>query len=178
MKASYLRRSITLGFHPTSRGFGWAAFEGPFSVYDSGLFTCQRDKNPKCLRKVEKLLDRLQPDTLVLEAFDKRSSIRSTRIRRLCLSVVSMAAERGLEVAVYSRNDVRACFASVGARTRDEVAEAVSRHVQGLHHRLPKKRGAGDSEDKRLAMFCAAALVIAHCSSGSLETLKGILEGR
>ena len=95
-------RPLVLGFHPTSRGFGWAVFENPFKLHSFGVYTALRDKNASCLRKLTWLLERLEPEVLVIETFDKRSSVRSERIRRLCLSVVSSAAEHNAELAVYA----------------------------------------------------------------------------
>lgn len=169
-------RSLTLGFHPTARGFGWIVFEGPFAPYAWGLFTVHRDKNAKCLRKIERLFDRYAPEAFVIEAFDKRSAVRSGRIQRLCLSAVALAADRGAELAVLSRGEIKTCFAQVGAQTRDEIAQAVTRQVPALAYRLPKRRKAGDSEDKRLALFCAAALVqtFYHYGASSVfEDLRG-----
>lgn len=176
MSAPVLGRFLTLGVFPTSRGLGWACFDGPFSLFESGLFTSTRDKNAACLGKLESLLARLSPETLVLEAFDEKSSVRSPRIRRLCLAMVSTAAERGHDLAVFKKADVQAAFAGVGARTREEIAHAIARHLPGLVHRLPKSRKNGDSEDKRLSIFNAAALVLTHYHFGSLGLLDGLRE--
>lgn len=163
---------LVLAVYPTARGFGWACFDGPLTLFESGLYTVHKDKNAACLKKVEALLERLKPETLVLEAFDKGSSLRSTRIRRLSLSVVSLAADRGHELAVFKKTDVQAAFAGVGARTRHEIAQAIVRHLPGLAHRMPKDRRNGDSEDKRLAIFNAAALVLTHYHYGAAALLN------
>ena len=167
MRPPHLERPVTLGIHPTSRGFGWTAFEGPFHLIDHGLFTPrQKEKNAACLTKVEELLKRHQPETLVLEAFDVASSLRSPRIRRLCLAIVAHAADAGHEVTVFTRSDVQAAFAPVGARTREEIAQAVLTYAAGLRHRLPRKRLPWAGEDKRLSIFSAAALVLTHYHFG------------
>ena len=88
-------RPLVFGFHPTSRGFGWAAFENPFTLHSFGVYTARSDKNASCLRKIEWLLERLEPEAFVIEAFDKQSSVRSERIRELCVSVVTLAADPG-----------------------------------------------------------------------------------
>jgi len=165
------RREIVLAIYPSSRGFGWIALEGPFAVVESGLHQATKDKNAGCVRALDRLIRRIKPSALVLEAFDKRSSVRSGRIRRLCLSFVTLAADRGLELAVYTRDEVRAAFASVEAYTRDETAEAVAKALPAIAHRLPKKRGAGDSEDKRLSVFNAAAVALTHYGNGATALL-------
>ena len=161
------RAARTLAIHPTSRGLGWVAFKGPFAPYDWGTTCPKKDKNNKCLRSVEALIARFVPDTLVLEAFERRNSARGDRIARLCRAIQSLAADRGVEVAVYTRGDVRACFAAVGARSREEIAEAVVRHVDALREWLPKRRRPWETEHRRLAVFSAAALVLTHYQIGA-----------
>lgn len=164
-------RPLVLAFHPTSRGFGWAAFENPFTVHSFGVYTARTDKNASCLRKAEWLLERLAPEVFVIEAFDKQSSVRSERIRRLCLSVVTLAAERGAELAVYKRSDVERTFAHVGAKSREEIAAAVARHLPALRPRLPSPRKPWIGEDKRLSVFCASALALTHYQNGAAALL-------
>lgn len=166
------RWPLTMGFHPTSRGFGWVAFESPLAPYDWGVVSATGDKNAVCLRALEKLLARLEPETLVLEASGRRASVRSARIDRLSKAVIAMAADRGVEVAVYARADIQSCFKTVGARTRQEIAEAVARHVDAFRHELPKARRPWDAEDRRMALFSAAALVLTHFRFGSDRLLE------
>ncbi|MDI6623328.1 MAG: hypothetical protein QME55_01235 [Brevundimonas sp.] len=150
------------GFHPTSRGFGWVLFEGPFAPIDWGLVSAGDDKNASCLRRLERLLDRFAPETLVLEAFDRQTTRRARRIADLCTAVRRAADDRGIETAVYSRAEIREAFAEVEARTRREVAEAVARHLEAFRHRLPPPRRPWESEDARGALFAAAAVVLTH----------------
>lgn len=176
MKAGPTPRYLTLGIHPTSRGFGWVAFEGPFAPYDWATVGYQGDKNTSCLRSIERLLDRLKPETVVLEGFEHTASSRSKRIARLCRGIVALAADRGVGVAIYTRHDIRSAFRNVGARSRHEIAQAVIRHVDAFRHRFPKARQLWDSEDKRMSLFSAAALVLTHYAFGAnelFEDLKG-----
>jgi hypothetical protein len=159
MNAPRPRAALTFAVYPTARGFGWAAFTSPLSPHTGGLVEVAKDKNVVCLRRIEKLLVDLEPETLVLEAFERRNSARSDRIARLCRSLVALANDRGVELAIYTRKEIETCFASVGARSRFEIAEAIARHVPALAPRLPKKRKAWDAEDRRMALFNAAALV-------------------
>jgi Holliday junction resolvasome RuvABC endonuclease subunit len=169
-------KGLTLAIHPTHRGFGWVAFEGPFAPYDWGMVFTRRRKNAHCLRRTEALLGRFLPDTLVLEVFNTRTTTRTHRISRLCRAMVSLAIDRGVEVAIYSRGDVRACFANVGAGTRQEIAEAVARHIDAFRHQLPRKRRSWESEDRRMAIFAAAALVLTHYQLGASRFLDGLGE--
>jgi hypothetical protein len=175
MTGLHPRRAITLAVYPTWAGFGWTAFEAPFAPFDWGLVYVERDKNSGCLRRLEKLIDRLEPETLVLEAFERRDSSRADRITKLCRSIVCLAAHKGANVAVHRRAEVQACFKSVGAFTRHEIAEAVARSIDALRHKLPPRRRSWEREDPRLALFSAAALTLTHyalSSSRLLDDLK------
>jgi Holliday junction resolvasome RuvABC endonuclease subunit len=171
MSAPY--RSLTLAVHPSTQGFGWIAFEGPFSPYDWGVtYARGREKNAICLRRVEKLIERLTPETLVLEAFEEGSSKRRTRIANLGRAMVALAIDRGVEVAVYSFNDVRSCFTHLGARSRWEIAEAIARQQGAFAHLLPKKRRSWETESGRLTLFCAAALALTHYQRDARSLLE------
>lgn len=170
------RTALTFALHATSRGFGYVAFEGPFTPHDWGTVIARGDKNAVCLRKLDLMLERFTPEALLLEASGKGSSLRSERIARLYQAVATMAASRGINVHVYRLGDVKACFASVGARTRQEIAEAVARHIDAFGHRLPKARKAWQSEDRRMALFCAAALVLTHYQLGASRLFDDLMQ--
>ena len=157
-----LLETLVIGVHPMTRGFGWIAYAGPFTPFDWRIIETKRDKNAACLAYMAKLFDRLRPAVLVLEAFEPTSSRRVPRIGRLGKALIALAADRGIEVAVFRRGDVQSCFAHAGAKTRQEIAEAVARHTPMLSDRLPTKRRAWDREDLRMSLFSAAALVITH----------------
>lgn len=162
MRRAGSRTPVTLGVYPTARGLGWVAFEGPRALHDWQLVEVRRNKNIACMRRMEELFERYHPETLVLETFERRNSARTDRISNLCRAMVALAHDRGVEVAIYGRHDVEGCFSTVGARTRHEIAEAVARHLSCLTDRLPGKRLPWKSEDRRMALFCAGALVLTH----------------
>lgn len=162
MRPFATKRDLVMALYPSSTGMGWVAFEGPLSVFDWAIFTAKWDKNRKCLRKLDKLLQRLQPQVLVLEVFDGDKRRRACRIRKLCRKMMKVAAERGVHVEIYAREEVAACFAELGASTREEIAAAITRLVDGFEHRLPPRRRPWMSEDPRMALFNAAALALTH----------------
>lgn len=171
------KAALTFALHATSRGFGYVVFEGPFTPHDWGIVVARGDKNAVCLRKLDLMLEQFTPESLLLEAFGKGSSLRSERIMRLYQAIASMAVSRGVNVHVYSFNNVKACFASVGARTRQEIAESVGRHIDAFGHRMPKARKPWQSEDRRMALFCAAALVLTHYQLGASSLFDDLMRG-
>lgn len=155
------KKPLIFALHANSRGFGYVVFGGPFAPYDWGTVGAKGDKNSVCLRKLEKMLDRFSPETLVLE--EARSvANRSDRIARLYKAIVALCHGRSIDVAIYRLGDIKACFASVGAQSRQEIAEAVARQLPALDHRVPKPRKPWQSESRRMPMFCAAALALTH----------------
>ena len=160
------RKPLIFALHANARGFGYVVFEAPFAPYDWGTVGAKGDKNSVCLRKLGKLLDRFTPETLVLEEA-KSVANRSDRIARLYKAIVALCQGRNIDVAVYRLGDIKACFASIGAQTRQEIAEAVARQIPALDHRVPKPRKPWESESRRMPMFCAAALALTHYQLGS-----------
>lgn len=170
------RQSLVLGFHPTSHGFGWVAFSSPLTIYDFGLCEMRREKNAGCLRKLERILKRLEPETIVFEAYDAPASRRSDRVKRLYQAAALLARDRGFEIAVHTRGDTKACFAAVGAQSRQEIAEAIARSFEILRSRLPKPRRPWDGPCRRMALFDAAALVVTHYQLGASQLFSDLQE--
>jgi hypothetical protein len=165
--------SLVLGVYPNVRGFGWIAFEGPLSPYDWGLVYVAREKNARCLRRLERLFDRLSPEVLVVEAVPGAPR-RSGRVIALQRAMLAAAQARGVETARLSRDEIRAHFSAAGVRTRQEIADAVARQLPALGHRLPRRRLAWNPEDRRMALFHAAALVLTHYHNGATALLDDL----
>lgn len=173
MKAN-VPRELTFGLHPTSHGFGWVAFSSPLTIYDFGTCESRSEKNATCLRRLERLLVRLEPHTLVLEAYEGPAVNRSKRVVRLCKAVIALAQSRRVDVAVYTREQVRGAFGAVGAMTRQEIAESIARSYDVLRHKLPRPRQPWDGPQRRMALFDAAAVAIAHFQTSSTELISRI----
>jgi Holliday junction resolvasome RuvABC endonuclease subunit len=152
--------TLILAVHPTARGVGWALFEGPLAPMDWAVV--RSTDNAKCLERIEGLLARYSPEAIVLEDFERRRRKRIERVQRLARAIVQLASNRGTEACVYSRAVVRTCFASVGARTRYEIAHAIAAHLDAFRHRMPPIRRAWMSQDARLSIFDAASLALTH----------------
>lgn len=155
-------QALTMAVQPNGHGMGWVTFTDPATPYKWGLVHARGDKNGICLRRFERLITRHEPQTLILEAFERQNSTKSSRVARLCRSLMSLAADRGIEVAVYTHGEVLACFAAVGATSRHDVAVAIVQRFGMLSDRLPRKRRRWEPVDHRMALFAAAALIIAH----------------
>lgn len=161
-------RFRTIAVYPTGIGFGWVVCEGPFELIESGVFaTLDKGRAAASVRKLVQLIERVRPGEFVIEAFDQRKP----PVKAVAAALVSAAADRGLFVEAHTRSSVQQAFEVVGASTREDIAAVLARHFPALALRLPKRRRPWDGEDKRLAIFNAAAVVIAHYHNGATALL-------
>lgn len=159
--------ALVLGLHPTSRGFGWALFEGPDAPLDWGITLVKRgDKNSASLKHARLLLERYRPETLVLERFDQRTGKRATRMGKLCTDVIELAESLSISVELYAAREVKRALGLPADATRHDMAEVVARHIHAFRHRMPRPRKPWDGADRRLALFCAAALALTFLAAG------------
>jgi len=150
-----------MALHPTSRGFGYVVMSGPFSLVDWGTVAVSRQKNATCLARLEKLLDRFEPHTLILED-PTQGKQRASRIEALCRGIAALAHNRSLDLATFSRADVHRCYATVGAKSWQDIAEAVARQLEPFRKLVPSRRKAWQSESRRMSIFAAAAIAMTY----------------
>jgi hypothetical protein len=149
----------TLGLYLSSHGFGWIVFERRTPI-DWGVVEKKKNRNALCLFAISRIIDRYHPDLLALEAVDHPPKPRAVRIQELGKSVIRLARARHIGTASIGRTDIRAAFPE-GAGSRYAVARAVARQLDALSSRLPKKRAIWESEQPNMALFNAAAVVLA-----------------
>lgn len=150
-----------LAVHPTWRGFGWVVFEGMLAPVDWGNASAKNAKRQGHLMgRFERLLDRYEPSVFVIETFEKLPP--ATNKQKLCRGMTHLAASRGMDVQIYSRETVRIIFASVGSKTRHEIAQTIAQHIAAFRNRLPAERKPWMNERWNQSLFDAAALAVAY----------------
>jgi len=164
------KRGLVLAIHPTSRGFGWALFEGPLMPVDWGLASVKAKRSAHSLARFERLLNRYQPKVVVFEQFDEHPSRRAHRIQDLCRRMIRLAGRRDISTPIYSRETVRECFEHCGAKTRHDIALSIAEQIEVFRHRLPRQRKRWDSEDVRQSLFDAVALALTHFAVSGATT--------
>jgi len=165
--------ALTLGIAPTTRGFGWVAMKDPLSVYDHGAAYARSEKNLRCVEYFERLVDRLQPELIIMEGPSPRV-FRSKRVLELHRLLTSSALLRRIEVRTYRRPQVHSVFATMGAQSLQDIAEVVVGRLPDLELRLPRRRSTWSCEDRRMGRFFAAALVLTHFHLDGLDAIEGM----
>lgn len=160
-------KHFVLAIYPFSRGFAFVLFEGAESPFDWGVKEIkEKHKNTKTLNAIKKLIDRYRPEVLVIEDTRSKGARRTSRIRKLYRMLVHLAIAEYVDVCRCSRDEVAAAFAVVGARTKYELARAISAQIPAFYHRMPGIRRPWMSEDPRQSLFDAAALGLTYYSRG------------
>lgn len=152
----------TLAIDPTTSGFGFVVLEGSKRLVDWGLGCLATPDDALYQKRIEKLLDRVQPQLLILE--DMRDSRRGDRAIAWAQLAATCARKRGITVEKVNRAEVSKHFASSG-KTRWEIGVAISRRFPELAPSLPKKRRIWESEDRRMAIFAAASFALTFLST-------------
>lgn len=156
-------RERVLALAPSARGVGYAYFEAPLSPIDWGLSgTKGKNRNAAGFDMVRKLVERLQPDIIVLHEYALPGVRRSQRIRRLQHMIATYATAQVIEVRRYSRGDIKRAFGHFGAATRYEIAQVIAGQIHAFEHRLPPRRKMWMTEDPRMTLFEAVALALTY----------------
>jgi len=159
--------TLVLAIYPFRDGFAFVLFEGPANPFDWGVKEVKkRHKNAKILAAAKKIIDRYRPEVLVIEAMAVDGPRRASRIRRLYRMLAHLAAAEYVDVHRCSKTEVKACFASVGANTKYEIAKAIATQIPGFAHRVPPERKPWMDADSRQSLFDAAALGLTYFARG------------
>ena len=160
-------QNLVLSIYPFSRGFAFVLFEGPESPFDWGVKEIkEKHKNTKTLEEIKEIIDRYRPEVLVIEDTTGKDSRRTSRIRKLYRMLVHFAEAEYVDLHRCSKIEVKACFASVGASTKYEIAKAIAAQIPAFAHRIPRFRKPWMSEDPRQSLFDAASLGLTYFVRG------------
>jgi hypothetical protein len=170
MNRSNREEKHVLSIDPTSRGFGYAYFEGPMNLIDWGTKQIDVAENIRCLFQIRGIIQRYRPDAIVLEDPRGKGSQRCHRICKLIQSIRTLASRYHISTRCFSREQVREVFAEQNVRTKHQIAIAISRRLPELKPQLPPFRKPWMSEDERMAIFDATSFALTyyrHANPGS-----------
>ena len=154
--------ALTMSLYTNSRGFAFVIFEGTLSPYDWRVLEVRGPKRDKqCLEKITAILDRAEPDVLILQDMGPGGTLRASRLVALNNAVEAAAHQKSIPVFKYSRAEVYSCFASAGFVNKQTLAELIAKHIPAFEQYVPPPRKPWKSEDARMGIFDAAALALA-----------------
>ena len=156
-----------MAISPTSRGFGFVVFESQTSLIEWAVKTVRQKKEESTLAKVLKLFRLYKPETVVVE--DYQDSRLGKRNQKLLSAICDLAGREGLKSRRFSVSRVKRIFRTFGAKTKHEIAKAVSQQLPELTSLLPPPRKAWESEGYRMPIFDAAALALTYFYSHAVR---------
>jgi hypothetical protein len=157
------KHDLILSISANSRGFGFVILEGQLAPVDWGVREAYgRTKNEVCLKRIVRLIDRYQPDLVVLQNAPSTERARVKRICALNTEIANLAESRGIATAFYSRRQVCAYFHYFEAFTKRQIALVIAQHIPALERWVPRIRRPWMSEDSRMGIFDAAALAFRY----------------
>ena len=167
------RPQLVLAIYFQTSGFGFVLLEHRFSPVDWGAPEVRgRDRAKRCLKHIDSLLALHTPDMLILQDMSRRGTRRTLRIQNLNRQTLQLAKRRGVPVRTFSRAQVLGCFEAFGATTKQRIAEIIAQHIPALGLYVPPPRKPWKSEDARMGIFEAVALVLTYLrSSGDAPPL-------
>jgi hypothetical protein len=130
--------TIVLAIAPTSRGFGYAVFASAARPMDWGVKEIRADKNQAALLKIEEMLRRIVPASLVIEDWEHKTCRRSLRVKLLLKEVAALAEAQRVQRTCYSRQHVRQFFRPMG-KSKDAIAGAIAKEIPALRPWLPRR---------------------------------------
>jgi Holliday junction resolvasome RuvABC endonuclease subunit len=158
MKLNSKKYNRILGIAPSSRGFGYALLEGE-KLANRGSSSASKDKNTKCVMRVEELILHFEPEVMVLEDTGAEGSRRHPRIRELSQRLLALAVSHEIPVAWFRREQVMHFFFGNGKGTKQEIAQFMGEQFpEDLGMMVPPKRRTWMNQDYRIDIFDAVAL--------------------
>jgi hypothetical protein len=154
-------RKRILAIAPSTRGFGYCIMEDQ-TILECGYKGATGDKNAHSRGKIEKLMKRYLPSTLILQDVNVKvkGCSRAPRIRILHRQLVSLAKTQKCKVVLFSGKKLRASLLGDANGTRHEMAEVLVKKFPELAAKLPPKRRAWESENRRMDLFDAVGLAV------------------
>jgi hypothetical protein len=153
------RRVVVVAIFPNTRGFGYAVFEGVMPV-DWGVSDVRgASRNAVCIDRVTMLLNRYNPDTLLLRG---ASETRSSRVASVIKAIAALPLNPKAACIMVSRHQVREAFSYLGRPTRPAIACAIAERIPFFAPLVPPVRKIWNSEDRRMGLFDAAALALTY----------------
>ena len=162
-----VRRRI-LAVDPVSRGFGFVILEEPLRLIDWGVVQCRKRKKTQtgwtyirseCIQKIAKHIARYQPNMIIFEDCGDESSRRCHDVQLFLGSILKLAKRKEVRVRTFSHAQIKQAFLRYGCQNKEDIAKVIGNYFPELLP-LPKHRTIDMTEDYRMSIFDAMALVL------------------
>ena len=148
-----------LAIYPKAKGFGYVALDTPDNLIDYGVVTFRQVTNAKVMKRLNKMLRYLEPDTVITKKPDPKKNNRNTK---LAGQIKKWVDKNHMAFAAYSREDIREAFKPLGIKSRLAIAHRLCEQFEELWVLKPKPHREWESEDYNLCLFDALSLVATH----------------
>lgn len=149
-----------LAIDVTGRGFGYVIAEGG-RLLDWATVSAGIDQATVLLR-VAALAETWQPSVIRIDDPMAPGSRRCERIRLVLTALERQAGSQGIQVQRITSAAISEVFAGGNAQTKRDRAVHLARRYPELAPRLPPIRKPWMSEDERMSIFDAVALLLAR----------------
>lgn len=153
------KRVVVMAIFPNTRGFGYAVFEGVVPVDWGASDVRGPRRNSVCIDRVVMLLNRYNPDIVLLR---DASEARSSRVAHLIHAIGALPLDPRAACLVVSRPQVREAFGYLARPTRAAIAAAIAERIPFFAPLVPPVRKIWNSEDRRMGLFDAVALALTY----------------
>ena len=153
---------LALAIDPTSRGFGYALFEGPQIPLDWGTTEIRSEKNENSLERVKKLINFYHPEVLILEDCSEEQSRRCERVQILLDQIEEFSRLQKIPTVKYPSARIKEVFSFFDLHNKHQFAQKIVEWLPELASRIPPERKPWMSEDRRMSIFDAVALVLTY----------------
>lgn len=161
---NFRQHHVVMGLFLNARGFAYAAFEGQLSPVDWGISDVRgKGKNKRCLELVERAMKRIAPDVVIIRSPGDKACFR--RLRKLTAEVEGLAKKLNVPIQKISRQQINGAFDFLMPLSRYMIVEAIARNIPAFEQYIPLRRKIWQSEDRRMALFDAAALALTFYQS-------------
>ncbi len=154
--------SRTLGFFANTRGIGYTYFENGNHFY-SAMITARKRDNDTYMKRVERVIFELRPQLVVIEEYQStKGGIKKGRTRDLIQRIEKYVKKESIEVALYTRRQVRDVFSLYDVSTKYDIALLLCNWIPWLESCMYVPRKGEQMEPYSSAIFDAVSLVLTH----------------
>ncbi len=159
-------RETLLGLEVRSWKIGFAVLHGTILV-ESGVyeFPVAADGDTGAIGKLHTVIDLHVPTVAVARSTRHARNESSKRAARLLRKIKGELSDRGIQVTVLPRNQIRNFFTERGCGVKHTMADWIAGQFPELRWKVPGPRKPWHPERYSVAMFDALAAAIVFASS-------------